>query len=152
MRLRPQAVRRSGAAMVDAALVLPVFLTLIVGMIDLGVAVFQANVLSETARQGARRAIVHGALASSGPGSWGPGTYGPVALTDSGAVAQEISPYVNGLIDPSKVNVTVQWLDGGNQENDRVQVTLTYTYQPITTYVFNGSFPLSASSTMTISH
>ncbi len=150
MRLAVRTRRRKGATLVEAALVLPVFLMLIVGMIDLGLGVLQAHVLSTAARQAARQAIVRGGLAS-GLGSWGPGEYGPVSLADSGAIAQAIRSYVPG-IDPSTVTVDVQWLDGSNQPESRVRVTLTHAYQPITTYVVSGTIPLTASSTMRIAH
>jgi Flp pilus assembly protein TadG len=150
MRLLPKASNRRGATLVEAAIVLPVFLTIIIGMIDLGMGVFQANMLSEAARQGARKAVVHGALATSAMGVWGPGTYTDHA-NGAGAIAQAIKPYLVG-IDPSTVTITVTWLDGGNAEDNRVRVALTHTYQPITTYVVQGTIPLSASSTMPVAH
>ena len=68
---------RRGAAMVEAAIILPVFLTLCLGMIDLGMAVFQNNAVAEASRQGARIASVHGSLApNDGSGTtWGPTSY-----------------------------------------------------------------------------
>ena len=74
MRCPNERVCRRGAAMVEAAIILPVFLLLIFGMIDVGMGVFRNNLLSEAARHGARQAIVHGAFAPTGwdGGPWGP--------------------------------------------------------------------------------
>ena len=56
MRLlrRRDAASRRGQALVEFALVLPVFLMILFGIIDGGRYVFQNNVLSQAAREGAR--------------------------------------------------------------------------------------------------
>jgi len=51
--------RPSGQALVEFALVLPIVLLLLMGLFDLGRAVFLANSLTNAAREGARFAIVH---------------------------------------------------------------------------------------------
>lgn len=53
-RLRP----RRGQALVEFALVLPVFLLVLMGILDLGRAVYYSSTLSNTARETARRGIV----------------------------------------------------------------------------------------------
>jgi Flp pilus assembly protein TadG len=136
---------------VEAALVVPAFFTLVVGMFDLGVGVLHWCVLSEAARHAGRKAIVHGAQAPSALGSWGPATYGPVAATDSNAIAQAVRPALVG-IDPATVTITVEWIDGDNQPQHRVRVTLSHTYRPLTTLVFNQPFSLGAGSTVPIAH
>ena len=50
---------RAGQALVEFALVIPVFLLLLVGLFDLGRAVFAYNTLTNAAREGARLAIVN---------------------------------------------------------------------------------------------
>ena len=89
MRLRPKAGKRRGASLEEAVILIMVFLTIILGMIDLGMGVFRSNLVSQLARQGARMAIVHGSKAPSGwqGGPWGPSAYGPVSLNDSGAAS-----------------------------------------------------------------
>jgi Flp pilus assembly protein TadG len=136
---------------VEAALVIPVFLGLVVGMIDLGIGVLHWCVLSEAARQGARQAIVHGALAPSSVGSWGPTTYGPAAATDSSPIAAAVRAALAGM-DPSTVTVKVEWPDGDNQPDHSVRVTLTHTYRPLTGLIFSSTFSLGAGSTMRIAH
>lgn len=58
--LRPKACARRGAATVEFALVLPVFLLLLAGMIEFGQAFRIQHSLSTAARSGARSAIVAG--------------------------------------------------------------------------------------------
>ena len=52
--------RRSGQALVEFALVLPIFLLLLFGTIDFGRYVYYVQILNNAAREGARYAIVHG--------------------------------------------------------------------------------------------
>ncbi len=56
--------RRRGAAMVETALVLPVFLLLVLGIIEFGRALMVANMVTNAAREGARMAILDGSTNS----------------------------------------------------------------------------------------
>jgi Flp pilus assembly protein TadG len=59
-RRQPGRSRRSrGQALVEFALVIPIFLLLLVALFDLGRAVFAYNTLTNAAREGARTAIVN---------------------------------------------------------------------------------------------
>ena len=162
MRRADRRAIRSGAAMVEAAIVLPVFLLIVLGTIDLGMAVFRYNTLSQAARHGARQAVVHGELArpAFNGGSWMPspaGTappkVGPLAMTDtSSPVAQAVKPMLVGCPEGA-TTVTVEWPDRDDKVGDRVQVTVTSTYQPMVTWIFGGTtLSLRASSTMFIAH
>jgi Flp pilus assembly protein TadG len=57
-RRRPNALKRRGAAAVEFAIVAPVFLLLLVGMIEVGRAVMVQQVLINAARVGARQAVM----------------------------------------------------------------------------------------------
>ena len=59
---RPE--RRRGQALVEFALVLPIFLLILVALFDLGRAVFAYNTLTNAAREGVRLAIVNQDTAS----------------------------------------------------------------------------------------
>jgi Flp pilus assembly protein TadG len=62
MNLQPSLetdTRPRGQALVEFALVIPIFLLLLVGLFDLGRAVFAYNTLTNAAREGARIAIVN---------------------------------------------------------------------------------------------
>jgi Flp pilus assembly protein TadG len=56
---RGKGQRRRGQALVEFALIIPLFLLLLVGIFDLGRAVFAYNTLTNAAREGARLAIVN---------------------------------------------------------------------------------------------
>src|SRR4051794_12079630 len=107
--------RRRGAAMVEAAIVLTVFLTLIFGMLDLAIAVFRRHVISGAAGMGSGRAAVHGGLAPSDwdGGPWGTAAFGPVAATSTDVKVAAIAPYLAGM-DPATVSISMSWPDGKN--------------------------------------
>jgi hypothetical protein len=130
------------------AIVLMVFLTLVLGMLDLGIAVFRTHVLANAAREGARKAIVHGGMA---PESWGPATYAGTA-NSADPIPTAVQPFLTGL-DLSQVTVQASWPEGSNGLEKPVQVTLSMPYQPVMTFIFgNPTFTLSGSSTMQILH
>lgn len=52
--------RGVGQSLVEFALVLPLFLTILIGMVDVGRAIWANNVIANAAREAARYAIVHG--------------------------------------------------------------------------------------------
>src|SRR5438552_3651889 len=65
--------RRRGASALEAALTLSILITLVLGMLDLGLWVARQQMLAHAARQIARQAVVHGSLADK-LGKWGPTT------------------------------------------------------------------------------
>ena len=143
--------KRSGAAMVEMAIVLNVFLLLVVGTLDLGIATYRFNTISQAARQGARQAMVHGSLAPPAMTSWGPGTYAGTA-GDGSVYARAVSPMLVGFV-LNNVTIKVEWPDGGNVLQQHVRYTVTTTYRPILTYAFSRStYTLTAASTMPIAH
>lgn len=151
--------RRRGAVTTEVALILPIFLTVAVGMLDLGVGVFRFNTLSNASRHGARQAIVHGEHAPSGwnGGRWRPGTGGTPNLIDEASTASV--PAVDA-IRPMLVNcpaaqtrVRYEWLGGTDRVGSSVRCTVTSEYLPLLTVVFGGSaISLTSSSTMPIAH
>ena len=152
--------RRRGGVLVDAALVMVPFLTLALGMVDLGIAVFRQQVVSRAAREGARKVIVNGKAALT---TWGTTTI------NSYATAQNV-PIVTWLVsgdgqfykgalyglDLSVTTIQVAWIDGSNDPeaaSNRVRVTVSTTYQPMLTFIFGSpTYTLSATSTMSTAH
>ena len=154
MRLSRQSRRRPGAVSIEAVVIFLVFMTLCLGMLDLGIGVLQYHLVSEAARQGARQAIVHGQMAPAGwnGGPWGPSTIDKKANATGIPLVTAIQPYLVG-IDLSQTTIKAQWLDGGNAADQRVSVTVTTTYQPSITFIFaNTTYSLSATSIMPIAH
>jgi Flp pilus assembly protein TadG len=133
------------------AIALPLILILSLGMIDLGIGVFRYNVLSYAARNAARQAIVHGSRADR-LGPWGPATLSFTAA-DAHPIATAIEPILGASIDPANVTMDVVWVDGSNEVDNRVSVTLTAPFFPIMTFIFgNSPHTLHAESTMIIAH
>jgi hypothetical protein len=83
--------------------------------------------------------------------TWGPAAYGPAPASDTHAIAKAVAPKLAGL-DPAAVTLKVEWLDGSNEEENRVRVTVTTDYQPMLTAVFGASIRLSSTSTVRITH
>ena len=146
---------RRGAAVLEMSIILFMFLVTTMGMLDMGVGVFRYHLLSQAARFGARRAIVHGEMADR-LGSWGTGPIDVAASTSGVPIVDGaedgIQPMLVGC-DLSQSRIRVEWLDGGNEFEDRVKVTVTSPYTPIFLFIFaNTTINLTASSTMLIAH
>lgn len=62
---KPGAGDRRGAAMVETALVLPIFFMVVLGVIEFGRAMMVAQLLTNGAREGARAAVLPGATNTS---------------------------------------------------------------------------------------
>lgn len=115
-----------GQELLEFALILPIFLLLAFGILDLGLATYSYSSLQSAAREGARYAIVN-------------------ACNDAGTIA-----YVQGRalgLDPTDVTVQAPvWTE------DTVEVTVLYDYQLLTPFVGafipGGSVTMRSSSTM----
>lgn len=150
-RLRNRVRRRRGAVMVESAIVLMVFLFIMFGVFDLGMAALNSNNLKDIAQQITRAAVVRGSDASGSLTVWGPNAYsGNAALNDE--IAQTAATSV--LIMPlAQVKIVVEWPDGDCGDYDRVRATVSYTHPLITSGLFGySSLPLKAVSTQRIAH
>jgi hypothetical protein len=135
-------------ALVETALVLPLLLLLIVGLFDVGRAVWLSNTLATAVREGTRYGVVHGALSGSptGPGA---ASYTPPD-TDTTITAQ-VRNYASGV--PNNLTVLSTWPDGNANRGSRIVVTATFPFIPILSQVFLGgglSITLQSSSTLVI--
>lgn len=137
--------------MLEAAIVLTVFLTLVFGGIDLALGVFRYNAISEAARRGAREAIVHGKGAPPQRTAWGPATW--TGTADSpGDIPAEVRPVLVGM-EPAAVNLRIEWPDGSNAAQKQVRVSVSTVYRPVLPGLVGWSeIPLTATSTMRIAH
>ena len=142
--------RRRGVAAAELAMVILVFLTIIFGMIELAIVVFQYHVVSQGSRQIARLAIVRGELAPPELTAWGPTTK-TVTANSADEVALAGKGYLTGL-DLSATTIQLEWLDSSIALEKRVQVTVTTTHQAILSFPLSGSWTLTGRSTMPIAH
>ena len=117
--------------MVETALSLLVLLTLIVGIMDFGRAIFAFNQLAYLAQEGARYASLHGSTAST------------VATTAS--VASYVSSKAIGI----QTTTTTTWQTGQNVPGHWVIVKVTYPFTFIGPFM-PGPISLASSAKDTI--
>lgn len=165
--------RPRGQAMVEFALVIPVFILLMVGLFDLGRVVWVNDTLATAAREAARYAIVHGEKSACpvGPApagtqiptpdatcpypspsrqgikdvahKWAAGTSADVTVSVCYGVVTTCSGDADQVINPAPTNA----------RGTRVTVTVTSTVDlSIPSFVGFDGFNLQASSTMLVNH
>lgn len=138
-----RAVRRfgkdsAGQTLIEFALVLPVFLLVLTGLMDVARAVWQVNTLAYAAREGTRYAIVHGS------GHENPGLVARPGNTDE--VEEVVERAALGVAD---VTVVVDWPDtisGGRcyDRGCRVSVDATAPFVPLPSqYLLGGTFQIT---------
>jgi len=143
---------RSGATMVELAITILVFITAVLGLMDLGLANLRHQQLTEATRFVSRQAAVHGNLADA-LGIWGPGQITGRA-NDGSAVG---NLFVNRMTvpNPGDLQFTLDWIDNGNdsRNDDRVRVTASLPYQTFATLIFgNQVITLQSISVVPIAH
>ena len=136
-----------GQALIETALVLPVLVLLLIGIFDLGRAVWLSNTLATAVREGSRYGIVHGAQSGtpSGPGS---GTYTPPNIDT--AVTASVQRYATGV---PNMTVLSTWPDGNANRGSRIVVTASFPFIPILSQAFLGNalrVTMQSSSTLVI--
>ena len=147
----PRAGNRRGAVVVESAIVISVFLVILLGTLDLGLAVLRYNVLSEAARRMARTASVRGERAAPEHPVWGPNLYNGTA--GDGSMYADSIENILVTMHPSDVQIKLEWLDGGNQTGQRVRVRLIMNHDTIIPFLFGAAdLQLTARSVMRIEH
>ena len=137
-----------GAAAVEFALLVPIFLVIVFGIIDFGLMFYSKTVITNAAREGARTASLSGdldvtvAAATSAVGSL-PGTAPVVTTVCKNATGGACTNWVTGLSGVAAPS-------GGT-----VKVTVAYTYSwltPIKYFIpgLGGSNALTSNSTMVV--
>lgn len=152
-----------GQTLVEFALVIPVFILLLFGLLDLGRAVYSNNTLSQAAREGARLAAVE----ANWVGKSGSDCTAPTCPATTLGLKADVTTAVNhmavglGVISSSQVTLTCDSRPStgpspdcalNNGTTNIVTVRVTYTYQPMTPILGQlfSSIGLAASASMTI--
>ena len=130
-------VRRPGRleraqGVVEMALVMPIFILLVMGVVDFGMGLRAYVTVNNSSREGARYAIVC------------------PSILDDDAVKARVANYSNGLVTTGNVYVTWQTPSQRCKSGDSVKVEATTNYQFITPLgaFLPGPLRLTASSTM----
>jgi Flp pilus assembly protein TadG len=144
--------RSAGQAMVEFALVAPIFFVLLFAIIEGGRFIVYYETLNNATREGARYAIVHGSNSSCPSGPMPPGVTAPGCHDASGArVVQRVEDTAFGLLGGA-VAVTPTWGPLGNGREAEVTVEASYTYQTLVPIIPLPSITISAESTLVINN
>jgi hypothetical protein len=153
-RLAPRSGSRSrGQALVEFAMVAPLFFLLLFGIIEGGRFILYYQTLNNAAREGARYAIVHGSNSNCPSGPMPPGETAPGGCYDLPGlnVAQAVKDAAFGLLG-SAVTVTPTWGATGNARDSDVTVRATYTYNTIIPLVPLPAITVTAESRLVINN
>jgi Flp pilus assembly protein TadG len=133
-----------GQTMVEFALVFPIFIVLLIGLVEGGRYVFYAESLNHAVREGARYAIIHGGNSSA--------PTGPPHDPSGAAVQQAVRDAAVGFSDPAAIQFPVgpTWSPFNNDRGSSVTVNVEYTYMPIVP-VF-GAITVEAEATLVINN
>ena len=140
---------RRGQAVVEFALVIPIFMLVLAAILDFGFMLFQRMTIINAAREGARAAVMvqTPSAASIDTAAWGAATsvasQGGVSITNSNVTITCVQTSAS----PS--STTVISCDSAKAE-DSVVVTVSYTYHTFFPGFFGATFPLSSTVQMVI--
>lgn len=155
-----------GQALVEFAIVAPIFLLMMLSIIEFGRAVYTIQMLDNAARVGARYAIVHGAESScpSGPMPNNAVNYCDPTGAKVVAAVRNAAIGVAGLSSADLV-VTPRWCDpnntagctsglgnGNNGRNQGVSVQVAYTFTSLVPLIPLPNFTLTGGSTLVVNH
>lgn len=133
LRLRLAHRSESGQAQVEFLFAI-IFLTIfIAGIIEMIMLVYTYNVLADSAKEGVRVAIVHGAANSSSCDGPGPsGVKGVTCDSTAADVTTAVTTYARfSGHSTSAMTVTTSYPDSSSSAPSRVRVTVSYPYQPL---------------------
>jgi hypothetical protein len=161
--------RQGGQALVEFALVAPIFFLLLFGVIEAGRFVSYSELLNGATRDGARYAIVNGANSLTCPtGPPAPGS--PACDTDGSDVRDAVRRSAIALL-PAALTVTAAWCydptlapyscpdldadgfpDGDNGRGATVTVAATYTYTSLVPIVPLPPITVRAESSLVVNN
>lgn len=131
-----------GQALVEAAIALPVVVGFALTMIELCLAMYSYCLISESAREGTRYAIVHGAACVT------------ASNASCTATITSINTYVSGLGWPNlgagTMTPATTFPDGNQNAGSRVQVQVSYVFPINLPFVPKNSITMSSTSVMYI--
>lgn len=130
----------AGQALVEFSLAFLVFVTMLMGLVDLARGVYAFNGVSQAAREIARATSVH-------PGvTLGDSTQTAAVLATQRSLVQDLGAPTFACVDIDGSSVSGKCVPG-----DWVKVTISATYQPITPVVsFLGTLTVQSSSSIEI--
>ena len=143
--------RVRGQALVEFALVAPIFFLVMFSIIEFGRYVYTVQILNEAAREGARFAIVHGSqsLCPSGPM---PGVTIPNPCDPTGQNVKDlVIRDATGVAGTAPITATVDW-PVDNARGHTVTVAVSYQYRTLIPVVPLPAIQVTGTSTLVINH
>jgi Flp pilus assembly protein TadG len=141
-RIGNRAGSRCGQSLVEFALTLPVLFAFVFCLMEVSLAFYNYDVISESAREGTRYAMVRG---SSCPTSANP---------TCEATISQVNTYVSGLgwpiIGGGAITPVTSYPSGNENVGSPVKVTVTYTFPVNLPFMPRNSITMSSSSQMVI--
>jgi hypothetical protein len=135
-------VRDEASAVIEMALSLPILCTLLFCFMELCLAVYSIDLISELACEGTRYAMVRGAAC--------PNTTSPTCEVS----ATQVNNYVSGIALPNlaagTITVNTTYPDGNEAVGSRVRVQVTYVFPISMPFVPKASHTFSTTSQMYI--
>jgi len=134
--MRIPAIRRvqkdEGSTLIEFSLVAFMFIIVLASVVEMGRMVLVYTTVANAARAGARYAIVHGGdrTGSGVDGPSGPGS--PCTCTQITTVVTNFASA--GLVDTTRLTVTVGYPNGSNAAGKAVTVTVSYPYDALIPY------------------
>jgi len=127
-QLTRRRTRQKGVALVEFTFVALTFFLVLFGIIEMERMLLVYSSVTNAARGAVRYAQVHGSDRTGG------GVNGPSSTANHTNVVNTAKALVGGsTIDPANLTVTVTYPDStGNAPGSRVQVTVSYPYDPFT--------------------
>jgi Flp pilus assembly protein TadG len=140
--LRKRLAEENGQSMVEFAVTLPVLFTLIFCFMEMCLAFYTHNMISELAREGTRYAMVRGSSCLTS------------ASSSCQATASQVNTFVSGIGFPNlgggTMTVAASYPDGNAAIGSRVQVLITYVFPITMPFVPTNSISMSSTSVTTI--
>jgi Flp pilus assembly protein TadG len=131
-----------GSALIEFAMTVPILMACFFGMVQVCMACYMHQVLTESAREGTRYAMVRGSTCVNGSGS------------SCTATTASVNAYVSALSWPNlsgaTMSVVTSYPDGNEQPGSRVQVSVSYAYPFRVPFVPAETINLTSRSVMYI--
>jgi Flp pilus assembly protein TadG len=131
-----RAADEEGSSLVEFALTMPILVTFFFGLIQVCLASYTHQVISETAREGTRYAMVRGSTCVTGNGST---SCTATTATVNSYAATNVWPNIGG----GTLGINTTYPDGNENPGSRVQVNVSY--------LFPFKIPFIPPSTLTMS-
>lgn len=151
--------RRRGQALVEFAIVFPIFLLMLLSTIEFGRYVYTVQVLNNAAREGARYAIVHGAQSLSPTGPMPGGATSPDPTGEAvksvvrsfavGIPATNITFTTTGCVHSETAGPCWQ---PDNGRGSTVEVTVRATFTTLVPLVPLPTITVDGASTLVVNH